>query len=47
MNVVVSSRIQGTFVGYAPGVVHRLDVETGEVWQAVQEGGCGGTGRLH
>ena len=25
MNVVVKSRISGMFLGYAPGVVHRLD----------------------
>jgi hypothetical protein len=25
MSVVSVSRIQGTFLGYAPGVVHRLD----------------------
>ena len=25
MKVVVESHIQGTFLGYAPGVVHRLD----------------------
>jgi hypothetical protein len=25
MNVIVESRIIGTFLGYAPGVVHRLD----------------------
>jgi hypothetical protein len=25
MNVVVQSHIQGTFLGYAPGIVHRLD----------------------
>jgi hypothetical protein len=30
---VVSSRIQGTFVGYAPGVVHRLD--DGSEWEQV------------
>ena len=33
MNVVVSSRIQGTFLGYAPGVVHRLD--DGSEWEQV------------
>lgn len=25
MNVIVESRIVGTFLGYAPGIVHRLD----------------------
>ena len=25
MSVVIESRIVGTFLGYAPGVVHRLD----------------------
>ena len=25
MSVIVESRIIGTFLGYAPGVVHRLD----------------------
>lgn len=25
MNVIVESRIIGTFLGYAPGIVHRLD----------------------
>ncbi len=25
MRLVVVSHIQGTFLGYAPGVVHRLD----------------------
>ena len=33
MNVVVSSRIQGTFLGFAPGVVHRLD--DGSEWEQV------------
>jgi len=31
MNVVISSRIVGTFLGYAPGVVHRLD--DGSEWE--------------
>ena len=25
MSVIVESRIIGTFLGYAPGIVHRLD----------------------
>jgi hypothetical protein len=25
MNVIVESRIIGTFLGYAPGMIHRLD----------------------
>jgi hypothetical protein len=25
MSVIVESRIIGTFLGYAPGVIHRLD----------------------
>jgi len=33
MNVEVVSRIQGTFLGYAPGVVHRLD--DGSEWEQV------------
>lgn len=33
MNVVVSSHIQGTFVGYSPCVVHRLD--DGSEWEQV------------
>jgi hypothetical protein len=33
MNVVVRSRILGTFLGYAPGVVHRLD--DGSEWEQV------------
>lgn len=33
MNVVAVSRIQGTFLGYAPGVVHRLD--DGSEWEQV------------
>lgn len=33
MDVVVSSRIVGTFLGYAPGVVHRLD--DGSEWEQV------------
>ena len=35
MNVVAVSRIVGTFLGYAPGVVHRLD--DGTEWE--QTGG--------
>ena len=31
MRLVVVSRIQGTFLGYAPGVVHRLD--DGTEWE--------------
>ena len=31
MNVVTASRIQGTFLGYAPGVVFRLD--DGTEWE--------------
>jgi hypothetical protein len=31
MNVVASSRIVGTFLGYAPGIVHRLD--DGSEWE--------------
>jgi hypothetical protein len=37
MNVVAASRIVGTFLGYAPGVVHRLD--DGTEWER------GGTGQ--
>ncbi len=33
MNVVAVSRIQGTFLGYAPGVVFRLD--DGTEWEQV------------
>ena len=33
MDVVVRSRILGTFLGYAPGVVHRLD--DGSEWEQV------------
>jgi hypothetical protein len=33
MDVVFSSRIVGTFFGYAPGVVHRLD--DGSEWEQV------------
>ena len=33
MNVVVRSRILGTFLGYAPGVVHRLD--DGSEWEQI------------
>jgi hypothetical protein len=33
MNVVTVSRIQGTFLGDAPGVVHRLD--DGTEWEQV------------
>jgi hypothetical protein len=33
MNVVVQSRIVGTFLGYAPRVVHRLD--DGTEWEQV------------
>jgi hypothetical protein len=33
MNGVVHSRIQGTFLGYAPGVVHRLD--DGTEWEQI------------
>lgn len=33
MDVVVSSRVVGTFLGYAPGVVHRLD--DGSEWEQV------------
>jgi hypothetical protein len=33
MNVVAVSRIFGTFLGYAPGVVHRLD--DGTEWEQV------------
>ena len=31
MKIVVKSYIQGTFLGYAPGVVHRLD--DGTEWE--------------
>jgi hypothetical protein len=31
MKLVVMSHIQGTFLGYAPGVVHRLD--DGSEWE--------------
>ncbi len=31
MKLVVVSQIQGTFLGYAPGVVHRLD--DGSEWE--------------
>jgi hypothetical protein len=31
MMLVVASHIQGTFLGYAPGVVHRLD--DGSEWE--------------
>jgi hypothetical protein len=34
MNVVVRSRIQGTFLGYALGVIHRLD--DGSEWEQVE-----------
>ncbi len=33
MNVVAVSRIIGTFLGYAPGVVHRMD--DGSEWEQV------------
>ena len=33
MNIVVVSRIQGTFLGYSPGAVHRLD--DGSEWEQV------------
>jgi hypothetical protein len=33
MNVVVRSRIVGTFLGYSPGVVHHLD--DGSEWEQV------------
>ena len=33
MNVVVTSRIVGTFLGYSPGVVHRLD--DGSEWEQI------------
>jgi len=33
MNVVVVSRIVGTFLGYSPGIVHRLD--DGSEWEQV------------
>jgi hypothetical protein len=33
MSVIVESRIIGTFLGYAPGVVHRLDVAS--EWEQV------------
>lgn len=33
MKLVVVSHIQGTFLGYAPGVVHRLD--DGSEWEQV------------
>ena len=33
MNVIVRSRIVGTFLGYSPGVVHRLD--DGSEWVQV------------
>jgi hypothetical protein len=33
MKLVVMSHIQGTFLGYAPGVVHRLD--DGSEWEQV------------
>ena len=38
MKLVVSSHIQGTFLGYAPGVVHKLD--DGSEWE--QTGGTKG-----
>jgi hypothetical protein len=33
MCVVIESRITGTFLGYAPGIVHRLD--DGSEWEQV------------
>lgn len=33
MSVVIESRIVGTFLGYAPGVVHRMD--DGSEWEQV------------
>jgi hypothetical protein len=33
MNVIVESRIIGTFLGYSPGIVHRLD--DGSEWELV------------
>ena len=33
MNVVVRSRIVGTFLGYSPGLVHHLD--DGSEWEQV------------
>jgi hypothetical protein len=33
MNVVISSRTVGTFLGYSPGVIHRLD--DGSAWEQV------------
>ena len=33
MNVVIESRIQGTFLGDAPGMVHRLD--DGSEWEQI------------
>jgi hypothetical protein len=33
MNVVISSRIVGTFLGYSPGVIHRLDDDS--AWEQV------------
>ncbi len=35
MRVVVVSHMQGTFLGYAPGVVHRLD--DGSEWEQTVE----------
>ncbi len=35
MSVVIESRIVGTFLGYAPRVVHRLD--DGSEWEQVGE----------
>ena len=33
MSVVIESRIVGAFLGYAPGVVHRMD--DGSEWEQV------------
>ncbi len=33
MNVIVESRIIGSFLGYAPGIVHRLD--DGSEWEQI------------
>ncbi len=33
MRIVAESRIVGTFLGYAPGLVHRLD--DGSAWEQV------------
>jgi hypothetical protein len=33
MNVIVTSRIVGTFLGYSPGIIHQLD--DGSEWEQV------------